>query len=527
MSDRSDAHRLARAAIAPDDSVEHQVLHPYGVGIDTHSKFIQVCVLYRTSASGDSGGIRRIEQTFSTAFTALQKAHAWALSKLPGLATPADLRYCIESTGTYHLPVLIAWGGIPSVVNPLLAGSTRRKTDVLDARLLAHHSITGLWPSSFIAFPELQQLRVLWAQRREFAREATRCTNRIQNIMLRFGHTYAALHPIREDIGRSITDALVAGTPPSVPGVCPAGLPPEVASVISRLLAKFDLAKDQAHRSLVETRNFIRARDWPTATSPVPGTQLLALLQSVPSVGEVTAFTWLAEVGDPRRFHHSKQVAAFSGCDPSLKTSAGKTTSFVRRAGNMRLHGALTAAAQALMCSQSNPFGQYGRSIAGRHKRGGFKKAVGALARRIAVGLWYVHSKAEPFSFAGYNFHQQPPVPDIPVSDALGSRSASRLAAHGFNRMPALAAAFRAGKLASISGIGSTILDSIRDWLGANARQHKQQKDQTHAKATDSVQSRHSHRRPPSRPRPVPARTMVLRDCHFTPKKKHRQREDR
>jgi hypothetical protein len=57
------------------------------------------------------------------------------------------LRYCIESTGACHLPALKPFGGIPSVVNPL-AGASHRKTDVLDARTLAHHSTTGFWKAS-------------------------------------------------------------------------------------------------------------------------------------------------------------------------------------------------------------------------------------------------------------------------------------------------------------------------------------------------------------------------------------------
>ncbi len=430
---------------------------------------------------------------------------------MPGLATASDLRYCIESTGTYHLPVLIAWGGIPSVVNPVLASPTRRKTDVLDARLLAHHSITGMWPASFLASPDQQQLRVLWAQRREFAREATRSTNRIQNIILRFGHTFAATTPIRSDIGRSITDALVAGHVPNMPGVCPAGLPPPICDVVQSLLNKYDAASAQAHASLVAARNFIRSRDWPTGTTPIPGTQLFSLLRTVPAVGEVTAITWLAEVGDPRRFQHPKQVAAFAGCDPSLKTSAGKTTSFVRRAGNMRLHGALSAAAQTLLCSPSNPFGQYGRSIAGRHKRGGFKKATGALARRLATSLWYVHSKAEPFTFDGYQFHRTPECPSVSVRTALGTRIAARLAPFGFSQMKPLVEAFRQGKLGSISGIGGTTLDAIRDWLTANAGQPSKQKAKQHGKESDTRPPRDPNRRPPPGPGPLPARPVVLR----------------
>jgi hypothetical protein len=121
-----------------------QVLKPYGVGIDTHSEFIAVCVMRQ-----DGDRVVKTEQQFSTEWPSLLQARGWITNTL-GLPSDAPFWYCIESTGTYHMPVLLAFGGEPSVVNPLLAGPTRRKTDVLDARLLAHHSITGLWPCSFI-----------------------------------------------------------------------------------------------------------------------------------------------------------------------------------------------------------------------------------------------------------------------------------------------------------------------------------------------------------------------------------------
>ena len=96
----------------------HQVLYDYGVGIDCHSKFIQVCVLYQFC-----GQVRRAEKEFTTAWDDLVRAKAWAMEVLGPLAKPDVLRYCIESTGAYHMPVLRAWEGIPCVVNPLLAAS--------------------------------------------------------------------------------------------------------------------------------------------------------------------------------------------------------------------------------------------------------------------------------------------------------------------------------------------------------------------------------------------------------------------
>lgn len=42
------------------------------------------------------------------------------------------------------------------------------------------------------------------------------------------------------------------------------------------------------------------------------------LLLSIPGVGEVTATTILAEIGDIKRFPSVKQLAAFAGTDPSV-----------------------------------------------------------------------------------------------------------------------------------------------------------------------------------------------------------------
>ena len=459
--DRTDAEPLAPSVLPlANQDPEHLILHPYGVGIDTHSQFIQVCVLYR-----DAAVIRRAEKSFPTDWPSLVAAREWTLKILVGLAEPDTLRYCIESTATYHLPVIKAFGGIPSVVNPLLAGATKRKTDVLDAQLLAHHSITGLWKSSFIPSQQAQELRVLWAQRHEHARAAVRASNRINNIILRFGHTLGSKYRIRSAEGAGLLHELIEGHVPNCPLVAPDGLPDSIRGIVASLLADLQTHTHAAHAAQIEARNFVRAHDWPTAKASVPGQRLLEHLMTVPGVGEVTALAWLAEVCDPRRFQNVKQVAAFCGCDPSLKTSAGKVTSYTRRQGNTRLHYHLVNAASGLIRSPREQFGELGRSIAGRHKKGGWKKACGALARRIACGLWYVHSKDEPFSYDGYKFMLIPDFRAVPIRDIVGKTPAALLAREGYRDTRQLIAAYYQGRLALIPGFGDASLCKIRDWL--------------------------------------------------------------
>ena len=437
-----------------------QVLRPYGVGIDTHSKFIAVCILDNVG-----GAVRRVEREFDTSWASLLAAKQWIAEQLgPKAADPGGLHYCIESTGTYHLPVLRALGGVPCVVNPLLAGPTRRKTDVLDARLLAHHSITGLWPESFLPSDQAQQLRVLWAQRGEAVRATTRAGNRLNNMVLRFGHTFGADAPMRSLASQGIVEDLVAGRQAAARGVCPEGLPEAVRPTVGALLNQLRDGMVQTAAATRRAARFVKERSWPTGKGELPGGQLLDLLHTVPGVGETTALAWLSEVTDPRRFQNAGQVAAYCGCDPSLKVSAGKVTAQVRRKGNDRLHFALLHAAGPLVARRSEAFGLWGAAIAGRHKKGGYRKACGAVARRVATSLWIVHLKGEAFSYDGYFKREEAPLPKVPVEDMGLGRAAKLLKMTGLETSTEVCAAYLSGQLARLAGCGEKTLAAVRGW---------------------------------------------------------------
>ena len=132
---------------SPPDGIDiDQCVDNYGVGIDTHSKFIQVCVLQRTGSK-----LVRFENTFSTCYDDLLTARDWIIAIVSAhLNGTNDFHYTIESTGTYHFPIIRALQGVPRVVNPVITGCARRKTDTLDARLLSYHDITGLWKDAWV-----------------------------------------------------------------------------------------------------------------------------------------------------------------------------------------------------------------------------------------------------------------------------------------------------------------------------------------------------------------------------------------
>ncbi len=468
MGERSDALALANQAMQPSPDVMTPTL-PYGVGIDTHKSFIQVCILYSYK-----GATHREEREFQTSWNELLKAKHWiveTLEKFNVYQKGENLRYTIESTGCYHIPVCQAIGGTPAIINPVLAGPTRRKTDVLDARTLAHHSIVGLWKESYQLQERDENLRCLIAMRNEAGRNSSRVINRVNNHLLRYGHTLGRNGSVADMLRRPLIEDMCRGLKPFHEDLKPDGIPESVRCIFEDSFKQHDFfkaLKDTYHKRALA---WIKSNDWPTEKGLLNGKQLLECLLSVPGVGEVTAITWLSVVSDPRRFQFAKQVAAFCGSDPSVKVSAGKTTSHTKRKGNARLHHALKNVASSLVRRHSEPFGQWAYAILRRHRKAGWGRSINALARRIAIGIWHVHRLGAKFSYDQYRFFNTPDVPNIPLAETgIGDRFVSALAEHGLITTGDVAKAYLTS-LPQMKGIGVTCLQAVKQWIEQNKKQ--------------------------------------------------------
>ena len=464
--------------IIEDGSETINLLYDYGVGIDTHRDFIQVCVYVR---QGDL--IKKYESERRTSWPGLLEACEWTkntiIAKSIPSVNPEPLHYTIESTSTYHLPVCKAFQGKPSIVNPVLAGTTRRKTDVLDARLLAYHSITGLWPESFIVSPEIQEFRLLMRQRDYHARQCTAVSNRINNYVLRFGHTMGSYKSIRHIENRALLEDMCRDdfefdesyeNISAARFVCPEGLPPEVKKIIINMYADFDRHYEKASYYKKLALDYAKRIEWETDGGYARGDTLIKNLLTVPSVGEMTVLIWLSEVVTPLRFKTDKHISAFCGCDPSLKVSAGKVTSQTRRKGNAKLHHQLVTVAGSCISRHSEPFGKWGYALMKKHVKGGYKKACGAVARRLVTALYYVNKHNEPFSYDKYNFYKIT-VPDIDLMDmGFSTRVFNVLSANSLTCSIAIADMFVAGELFKLRGFGNKAAREVQAWIDINRK---------------------------------------------------------
>lgn len=453
-----------------EEGVEIQHTKAYGIGIDCHSRFIQVNVLVKRDLR-----VFEYRREFSTSWNAISEACAWAKSIIQICSSPpvdesAPLHYCIESTSTYHLPVILSWGGVPSIVNPSIAGSAKRKTDVLDARLLAIHDLTGIWRESFLPSSDVQQLRMLIGERNQYAKMATRISNRINSSLLKFGYTHGAGGSVSKcSSTRAVIENQISDAPDTdFDNMPPDGIPEDVRCAFRQDYELYDqfasLANEYAKKSISKARSM----KWQYGTEMLAGTDAIEMLTSAPYIGDWTAIVWLSIIVTTDRFPNEKALSAYCGLDPSLKVSAKHVTSTVKRGGNKELHNALTRSASNLIRLHREPFGQWGYNL--YQQSGRWKKAANAVARRLAVSLYYMQKRGAAFSYEGYGIAQAPDVIDMAISDLVTINPSFRRYAHllleqGISCTRQLVERYTECSLSGTRGLGKKFFSLVREFI--------------------------------------------------------------
>ena len=473
-----------------EEGIEVQQTKAYGVGIDTHSKFIQISVYVKRDLK-----FFEYRREFNTDWNSLVRAKEWVLTVIQTCSDPVPdmavipFHYCIESTSTYHMPILLAWEGSPSIVNPTIAGSTKRKTDVLDAKLLALHDLTGVWPQSYIPSEDVKALRVMISERNRYTRDATSAGNRINNVAVRFGLTIGREGSVvKNSTVRSVIEDQISDYPSVMEDICPIGIPYEVRLILREEYNKYDTFSSCADDLQVLIRDKVLSMEWETSSGTLSGEEMLCLLTTAPQVGDITAITWLAHIITPRRFPNSKALAAYCGLDPSLKVSAKKTTSTKKRGGCKELHKALTSSADRLIRNHNEMFGRWGYML--YQQTGKWKKAANAVARKLAVSLYYMMRTGMPFSYEKYSLVKNMdvfsiPVCELPTLNPDFKRYIRILEERGINTTDDMAVKYLACELGSIKGLGRKFFITIKDFLN-NQNKYKKIYQELHKGGTSN-----------------------------------------
>jgi len=264
------------------------------------------------------------------------------------------------------------------VANPsaMYGGQRRRKrNDRMDAEFLARQGRADprlLHPIQHRGVRAQEHLALLRA-RDQLVQVRTKLINHVRGAVKSSG---ARLPTCSADaFPRRVADAMPAGLQSAL------GPMIEVIAALSQQLAGYDRAID----------GLIRC-EYPEAKR----------LQQPAGVGPLTALAVVLLIDDPRRFAKSREVGAFFGLVPRLdESSASQPQLRISKAGDALGRRLLVNAAHYVL----GPFGpdcdlrRHGMAIAARGGRNAKKRAVVAVARKLAVllhRLWVSEQAYDP-----------------------------------------------------------------------------------------------------------------------------------
>jgi transposase len=315
------------------------------VGIDLHKKTITLCVVNqerkilarKTFSCQEAEKIVSFftELGFFQAVVEATASYEWLWQLLEPLAQrlvlahPKKLRVIAEST---------------------------RKSDKLDAKVLAEFLALDMIPEAYRPTPRQRQHRILVRQRFFLRRRTTALKNKVRHVL----GNYNADRP---DLFSAEGLASVAQVP---------------LSAADRLVLKQLLASWQHHeKQRAALDKVLRAF---AKKGPAAEQEARAVLGSIPDVGPVTVDVVVSELGDIRRFRSEKRVMAYAGLAPGQRESAGHSRELgITKEGSRLLRWALVEAAWRLVRHSR----RWGTIFENLKKRRGKKKAIVAVARRL------------------------------------------------------------------------------------------------------------------------------------------------
>ncbi len=329
-------------------------------GIDLHKQTITICVV---DQSRNILLRKRLqcanEESIKTFFESL-----------------GEFRAVVEATASYEWLVKLIEPLAEKVIlaHPkklrVIAESTR-KSDKLDAQVLAEFLALDMIPTSYRPTPRQRDHRRLVRQRDWIQRRITSVKNRMrrlmsnynadrQNLFSQAGQRYAKKYPV------SAADRFA----------------------LNQMTAQLEFFCFQ----LVEANKELVAF---AAKAPVGERQSRELLLTIPGVGFVTAEVVLAEIADISRFDSQKQVVAYAGLAPGQRESAGKSKELhIEKTGSKHLRWILVESAWQLVRYSPRWKAIYERL----KKRLKAKKAIVAVARRLLGLMTAILKSGEPYS---------------------------------------------------------------------------------------------------------------------------------
>jgi transposase len=318
----------------------------------------------------------------------------------------------MEATGVYWKPVwhILSDGELDLVLANAahVKNVPGRKTDVNDATWLADLMAHGLVRASFVPDEPTQQMRDLLRTRKQFVRERSSHTQRLQKTL---EDANIKLDSVLTNIvglsSRRILEALIAGqtAPQALAKLAHNNIKATSteleASLHGRVTAhhRFMLQLHLDHLKAVDAA--IACIDQEVAGNLEPFRVAIKMLSTIPGISSLSAEVIVAEIGiDMSRFPSEGHLISWAGLCPKNDESAGRRRSSRIKKGAPWLKTTLVQCAWAASrTKQSYLQAQYLRL----RSRRGAKKAICAVAASILTAAYHMLTNGTLYQDLGAN----------------------------------------------------------------------------------------------------------------------------
>jgi transposase len=281
----------------------------------------------------------------------------------PGQATArVAIEACREAWHVHD--VLSQWGNEVIVVDTtrvrrLGVGQHGRKTDRIDAEVLALALERGGVPMAHVLSPARRELRRWLSVRRGLVESRTEMVTMARGLCRELG----------VPLPRCVTGSFVARVRQA-----------ELSSDVRRLLEPLLTSLETIGAELKVTEQQLAQL---CAQEPI-----VTLLATTPGVATIVAAAFVSVIDDAKRFRNAHQVESYLGLVPTENSSGGiRRVGAISKQGNSYARSLLIESAWTILrnAPAEDPLKQWGEVVT---KRRGKRIAVVALARRLVGVLW-------------------------------------------------------------------------------------------------------------------------------------------
>ena len=333
----------------------------YYIGLDIHKRTISYCI---KAIDGSLIGQGQIEAT-------RESLGAWAKG-LPGpwvVAMEATIftGWVYDFLKPYAVALKVAH---PEMLKAITAA--KKKNDRADAEKIADLLRVNLLPECHMLSTEIRELRRVLRYRNHIVRTAVKMQNKMSGLLMEVGASYSKRRLHGKKYFHEILERVEE-------------IPPSVKELLKLSRSSYEMFRS-FQKKLIETlrtNNLIHDR--------------VHRLMTIPGVGEITALTWVLEIGDSGRFASIRQAVSYCGLCSAQRESAGKEQRGpISKKRNKHLQTMIIEAAKLAPHWNEQLALVHEREL----KKGNRNRATLAVARRLVAYMLAVDKKQADFKLS-------------------------------------------------------------------------------------------------------------------------------